>query len=128
MNWWDFLRSAGDTFLLQHAVLAAFAYLLLEEAGLPIPVPGDFLMLALGARAHEGGIVLWQVIAAMEAGTILGSSFLYFLARRNGRSLVERFGRLLASVLRSSTGRNDSSSDTVPLRYSSAACCLACGF
>jgi membrane protein DedA with SNARE-associated domain len=49
-------------------------------------------MLALGARAREGGIVLWQVIAAMEAGTILGSSLLYLLARRGGRGLVERFG------------------------------------
>jgi membrane protein DedA with SNARE-associated domain len=92
LNWWDFIRDAGDTFLVQHGVLAAFVYLALEEAGLPIPVPGDFLMLALGARARDGGIALWQVIAAMEAGTMLGSSFLYLLARRNGRGLVERFG------------------------------------
>jgi len=92
VNWWDLIREAGDTFLLQHGILAAFAYLALEEAGLPIPVPGDFLMLALGARAREGGIVLWQVIAAMEAGTILGSSLLYLLARRGGRGVVERYG------------------------------------
>ena len=92
MNWWDFIRDAGDTFLVQHGVLAAFAYLALEEGGLPIPVPGDFLMLTFGVRAREGSIILWQVIAAMEAGTILGSSLLYLLARRNGRGLVERFG------------------------------------
>jgi membrane protein DedA with SNARE-associated domain len=76
----------------QHGEVAAFAYLVLEEAGLPIPVPGDFLMLAFGVRAREGSILLWQVIAAMGVGTILGSSILYVLARRNGRSLVERFG------------------------------------
>jgi membrane-associated protein len=92
LNWWDLIREAADTFLVQHGVVAAFAYLALEEGGLPIPVPGDFLMLAFGVRAREGSIVLWQVIAAMEAGTIVGSSILYFLARRNGRSLVERFG------------------------------------
>ena len=92
MTWWDLVREAGDTFLVQHGVLAAFVYLALEESGLPIPVPGDFLMLALGARAREGGIVLWQVIAAMEAGTILGSSLLYLLARRGGRGVVERYG------------------------------------
>jgi membrane protein DedA with SNARE-associated domain len=92
LNWWDLIREAGDTFLVQHGVLAAFAYLALEEGGLPIPVPGDFLMLAFGVRAREGSIVLWQVIAAMEAGTILGSSLLYVLSRRNGRGLVERFG------------------------------------
>ena len=92
MNWWDLIREAADTFLVQHGVVAAFAYLALEESGLPIPVPGDFLMLAFGVRAREGSIVLWQVVAAMEAGTILGSSLLYLLARRNGRGLVERFG------------------------------------
>lgn len=92
MNWWDLVREAGETFLEQHGVLAAFLYLAVEEAGVPIPVPGDFLMIALGVRAREGGIVLWQVIAAMEAGTVLGSSLLYLLARRGGRGLVERYG------------------------------------
>jgi membrane protein DedA with SNARE-associated domain len=92
LTWWDLVRDAGDTFLVQHGVLAAFLYLALEEGGLPIPVPGDFLMVALGARAREGSIVLWQVIAAMEAGTILGSSLLYLLARRGGRGIVERYG------------------------------------
>ena len=95
MNWWDLVREAGDTFLAQHGVLAAFAYLAVEESGVPIPVPGDFLMLALGVRAREGTIVLWQVIAAMEAGTLLGASLLYLLARRGGRSLVERLGRFI---------------------------------
>jgi membrane protein DedA with SNARE-associated domain len=97
VNWWDLVRQAGDAFLLQHGVLAGFVYLALEEAGLPIPIPGDFLMLALGARARQGGIVLWQVIAAMEAGTVLGSSMLYVLARHGGRGLVERFGPLVGA-------------------------------
>lgn len=43
-------------------------------------------------RAREGLIVLWQVIAAMEARTVLGSSLLYLLARRGGRGVVERYG------------------------------------
>ncbi len=92
MNWWDLVRDAGNAFLLQHGVLAAFVYLAVEESGVPIPVPGDFLMLALGVRAREGLIVLWQVIAAMEAGTLLGSSLLYLMARHGGRGVVERYG------------------------------------
>ena len=92
MNWWDLVRDAGDAFLTQNGVLAAFVYLAVEEAGVPIPVPGDFLMLTLGVRAREGGISLWQVIAAMEAGTVLGSSLLYWLARHGGRSVIERYG------------------------------------
>ena len=92
MSWWDLVREAGDAFLAQHGVLAAFVYLAVEESGVPIPIPGDFLMLALGVRAREGTIVLWQVIAAMEAGTVLGSSLLYLVARRGGRGVVERYG------------------------------------
>lgn len=95
MNWWDLVGRAGDAFLAQHGLFAAFAYLALEESGVPIPVPGDFLMLALGVRAREGSIVLWQVIAAMQAGTMLGSSLLYLLARRGGRGLVERYGKFV---------------------------------
>jgi membrane protein DedA with SNARE-associated domain len=95
MNWWDLVRDAGDAFLVQHGVLAAFVYLAVEEAGVPIPVPGDFLMLTLGVQARDGGIILWQVIAAMEAGTVLGSTLLYLLARRGGRGVVERYGRFI---------------------------------
>jgi len=95
MNWWDLVSNAADTFLVSHGVLAAFVYLAVEEAGVPIPIPGDFLMLTLGVRAREGGIVLWQVIAAMEAGTVLGSMLLYVVARRGGRGLVERYGRFI---------------------------------
>src|SRR6185437_6622819 len=95
MSWWDLVGNAGNTFLAEHGVLAAFVYLAIEEAGVPIPVPGDFLMLTLGIRARDGAIVLWQVIAAMEAGTIVGSCLLYFAARRGGRGLADRYGRYI---------------------------------
>src|ERR1700737_1545317 len=95
MKWWEVVRDAGDAFLVQHGVLAAFVYLAVEEAGVPIPVPGDFLMLTLGVRAREGGIVLWRVIAGVEGGTVLGSTVLYLLARRGGRGVVERYGRFI---------------------------------
>jgi hypothetical protein len=58
LTWWDLVREAGDTFLVSARGLAAFVYLALEESGLLIPVPGDFLLLALGAcarcAAHQG--------------------------------------------------------------------------
>jgi hypothetical protein len=52
MGWWDEVRVALQGFLDQHGVLAGFVMILIEEAGVPVPVPGDFLMLALGV--HEG--------------------------------------------------------------------------
>jgi len=36
-------------------VLAGFVIILVEEAGVPVPVPGDFLMLALGCMRTRDG-------------------------------------------------------------------------
>src|SRR5712691_690650 len=69
--------------------------ILIEEAGAPVPVPGDFLMLALGVHAHEGRCQLWQALLVMEVATLLGASFLYVLAARAGGGLVYRYGRYM---------------------------------
>jgi len=95
MGWWDEVRLALQAFLDQHGVLAGFLMILIEEAGVPVPVPGDFLMLVLGVHAHEGRVPLWQALLVMEVATLLGACFLYLLAARAGRGLVYRYGRYM---------------------------------
>ncbi len=95
MEWWGELRLAADAFIQQHGLVAAFIFLLVEEAGVPVPVPGDFLMLVLGVQAREGQVSLWQAIAVLELATVLGATFLYFVSRWAGRSLVYRYGRYI---------------------------------
>jgi membrane protein DedA with SNARE-associated domain len=95
VDWWTEVGLATSSFLDSHGLLAAFVFLLIEEAGVPVPVPGDVLMLVLGVHARFGTVTLWQAIAATWAGTILGSSFLYFISRIAGRSLVYRYGRFI---------------------------------
>ena len=95
MGWWDEVRLALQGFLDHHGVLAGFVLILIEEAGVPVPVPGDFLMLALGVHARHGTIALWQALLVMEAATLIGGSLLYLLARRAGRGLVYRYGRYM---------------------------------
>ena len=95
MSWWGELRRAAEAFLEQHGLAAAFLFLLVEEAGVPLPVPGDVLMLVLGVQAREGRVPLWQAIAVLELGTALGATLLYLLARWAGRDLVYRYGRYL---------------------------------
>ena len=53
--------------------------------------------------------MLWQVIVAMEAGTVLASSLLYLLALHAGRGLVERYGRFI--------GVGRVTDDAVEIRY-----------
>src|ERR671933_1393527 len=95
MDWWDEVRLAMAAFLDQHGLVAAFVFLLIEEAGVPVPVPGDFLMLILGVRARQGDVSLWQAIGVMEAATLMGATFLYAAARLAGRGLVYRYGRFV---------------------------------
>src|SRR4051794_2278460 len=93
MEWWQQLTVAAWTLLDQHGPLAAFVFLLVEEAGTPIPLPGDLVMILLGARASQGRVNLIEILVIMELATVLGASFLYLLSARVGRRVVYRIGR-----------------------------------
>jgi membrane protein DedA with SNARE-associated domain len=95
VDWWTEVGLAMGSFLDQHGLIAAFVFLLIEEAGVPVPVPGDVLMLILGVHARQGRVPLWQAIGVVELATILGSSFLYTASRLAGRNLVYRYGRFI---------------------------------
>src|SRR5579859_1437707 len=95
VDWWTEVGQATSAFLDRHGLLAAFVFLLIEEAGVPVPVPGDVLMLVLGVHARLGTVPLWQAVGATWLGTIIGSTFLYFASRKVGRGLVYRYGRFI---------------------------------
>jgi len=95
LDWWEEIRLAVQAFMDHHGILAGFVLVLVEEAGVPVPVPGDFLMMALGANARSGHVPLWQGILALEVATLVGATILYFVAARAGRSLVYRYGRYI---------------------------------
>jgi membrane protein DedA with SNARE-associated domain len=95
MQWWDAVRLSLASFLDQHGVLAGFVVILIEETGVPVPIPGDFLMLGLGVHARQGGVSLWQALIVMEIATLIGASILYVVSSRAGRDLVYRYGRYI---------------------------------
>jgi membrane protein DedA with SNARE-associated domain len=67
--------------------------LLAKEAGIPIPIPGDVLMLGVAARAASGQWNLLAVIVACEGAMLVGGTIQYLLARGPGRRLITRAGR-----------------------------------
>lgn len=95
MEWFTDVRIAVQVFLQEHGVVAAFALILVEEAGVPVPVPGDFLMLGMGVQARQGRVALWQALVVMELATLVGATVLYFVSARIGRNLVYRYGRFM---------------------------------
>jgi membrane protein DedA with SNARE-associated domain len=102
VDWWTEVGLATSTFLDRHGLLAAFVFLLIEEAGVPVPVPGDVLMLVLGVHAGRDTSQLaflnpefLKAVATTWLGTMIGSSILYWVSRWAGRSLVYRYGRFI---------------------------------
>lgn len=97
VDWWTEISLAMAAFLDRHGLLAAFVFLLIEEAGVPVPVPGDVAMLILGVEAQRrrDPLLLVQAILVTELATMFGSTFLYFVARLAGRGLVYRYGRFI---------------------------------
>ena len=69
-----------------------FAGLLVVESGVPLPVPGDVLMLLVGERAAAHALPLWLAVVGLEAVVVAGTAALFFAARGPGRGVVRRFG------------------------------------
>jgi membrane protein DedA with SNARE-associated domain len=69
---------------------AVFVGVFLENAGLP--VPGETALLAGAALSRSGVLFLPLVIATAIAGAILGDNVGFWIGRRGGRALIQRFG------------------------------------
>ncbi len=70
-----------------------FVIILLKEIGVPVPVPGDLLMIVAGARAATGKLPLWGVLLAAFIAGVAGAYVQYLLARGPGRGFIYRYGK-----------------------------------
>ena len=76
----------------RNGVIFLFFLIAITDAGLPIPIPYDLVILLGGQR----GLPLWQVILAVVGGAVLGNSVLYFLARIFGYRFLEKYERFFS--------------------------------
>lgn len=73
--------------------LPVFALLLVAmEAGVPIPVPSDLLLLVLGERASAGSLPVVLVVVALELVVAVGTAALFFMVRGPGQAILARLG------------------------------------
>ena len=80
--------------LLQHWHYAGlFLALFAEEAGIPLPLPGDLFIAAMGAagRAGHASFVVTTVVVVIAA--LCGSALLFETSRRLGQPFLLRIGR-----------------------------------
>ncbi len=92
----DFLGNLSDrfgTFMDEHGVLSPFLLLFLEESGIPIPLPGDVMVMFAGYQVSQDNLAYGQALLAAVLVVAGGSSILYGIARLWGTRLIARFGR-----------------------------------
>lgn len=70
-----------------------FTVILAEEAGLPLPLPGDLFIAAMGFMAHSHRAAFLPTAAVVTSATVLGASVLYLVSRHAGRRLLLRIAR-----------------------------------
>ena len=75
-----------------HNYLALFVLILIEEAGCPLPLPGESLIIYAGSRIARHEMSVARVFGAVVPASAIGCTILYFLARTGGRALVRKIG------------------------------------
>lgn len=77
----------------RHSLIAILIAVLLEELGIPMPIPTDLLIVFAGVRVagSTNAFVIWFLL--LNIASVVGASGLYLIVRRGGRPLIERYGR-----------------------------------
>ena len=76
-----------------HELTILFVAILVEEAGIPIPIPGDALVTLAGTQTpHTIGQAL-AVVSISSVAIFLGSSLLFTVVHRGGRPMLTKYGR-----------------------------------
>ncbi len=78
-----------------HESLFIFLAILLEESGIPMPLPADIAMALAGYRVAQGQMSILEAFAIGQVATLTGSSLLFWVGRRGGRPLLARYGKYL---------------------------------
>jgi len=81
-----------EGFLATYGLAAACLVMLTKATGVPLPVPGDVILLATAARAAEGKLVLWLAFVALLVALVVGGLLQFLLARGPARHLIVGYG------------------------------------
>lgn len=60
-----------------------------------VPIPAEATMLPAGYLVHQGKLNFWLVLLSSVVGTVGGAYFNYWLAKKYGRGLFDRYGKYL---------------------------------
>lgn len=75
--------------------IAPLLLLLVEESGIELFVPGDFVIMLLGYHVAKGQIPYWLAFLLLFTVVMLGTTVLYFLAQRFGEKVILKVGKYI---------------------------------
>lgn len=83
------------TFFHYHPLIGPMTLLFAEEAGIPLPVPGDIYIAYVGFEISRGVISFHLAFFLLFIGVLAGSSILFYLSYLYGQKIVLRFGKYI---------------------------------
>ncbi len=74
-----------------HEFITLYLIISIEEAGIPLPAPGDLVIAFYGYRARDDPFEIARVILTCAAASTTGTLVPYFITRRWGLPVAHRF-------------------------------------
>lgn len=84
--------------LQDHIYSTLFLYILIEEIGVPLPIPGDALLLYLGIQSNQGQANIWLVLLVTCLGTLIATTILFLFSRAVGRPFLLKHEKYLRFI------------------------------
>ncbi len=84
------MAQALERFLADYGYIALFLLMLVEEAGIPLPLPNEVALMYAGYLAYKGELDANIAGLVATMGAAGGSTILYLVARKGGRPLLRR--------------------------------------
>ena len=74
----------------QYSYLGLFLILLIEEGGIPLPIPGDVFIASVAALPKSN---YFLIVTTVTLATLAGSTILFTLAKKFGRKFLIKYGK-----------------------------------
>ncbi len=91
----DSFTDLVEIFLTNQGIYAIILLLILDQIGIPQPIPGDIIVMYIGYKVATGSISYLMAFSSIFISFLIGSSILYYLSWRFGQRLVLNVGHYI---------------------------------
>jgi membrane protein DedA with SNARE-associated domain len=82
-----------EPWLVQGGLAVLCVLVFIKAAGIPIPIPGDLLIVAVGTLVSYGQVDFPVALGSLALATACGAFVLFGVVRRAGHQRVQRYGQ-----------------------------------